>query len=147
MTASGPVGQMSKSTTELPAGRLNSEVDAGEGNTLSSPETNGEGSVANADKATTGRVRNIANARLCAWVIKASSDWTQAILEHAAPNSGESRISKSSSIACEAACRATRPLAVDFELSAGVPAFSFAKSFPASETHSARVAGNPSVTS
>src|ERR1035438_3756371 len=94
MTASGPVGQMSKSTTELPAGRLNSEEDAGEGITLSSPETNGEGSVANADEATTGRVRNIANARFCAWVIKASSDWTQAILEHAAPNSGESRISR-----------------------------------------------------
>src|ERR1019366_3301548 len=85
MTASGPVGQMSKSTTELPAGRLNSEVDAGEGITLSSPETNGEGSVANADKATTGMVRNIANARFCAWVIKASSDWTQAILEHRLP--------------------------------------------------------------
>src|ERR1039457_2745465 len=47
MTASAPVGQMSKSTTEVPAGRLNSEADAGEGITLSSCEVNGEGSVEN----------------------------------------------------------------------------------------------------
>ena len=46
MTASAPVGQMSKSTTEVPAGRLNSELDAGEGVTLSSAVANREGAGA-----------------------------------------------------------------------------------------------------
>jgi hypothetical protein len=111
MTASAPVGQTSKSTTDVPAGRLNSEGDAGEGVTLSSAVVNGEvaeGACANADKARTGRLRNIANARFNAWFIKASSDWTQAILEHAPPNSGKLGILKSSSIAHEDACRVPR---------------------------------------
>src|SRR5580704_18864258 len=73
MTASAPVGQMSKSTTEVPAGRLNSEADAGEGVTLSSAVAKSEGAVgacANTDREITGRVRNRANARICAWEIK-----------------------------------------------------------------------------
>ena len=47
---------------------------------------NGEGSVENAGREITGRVRNSANARICAWVIRASADWIQVILEHVPPN-------------------------------------------------------------
>ena len=93
MTASAPVGHTSKSTTEVPAGRLNSELDAGEGVTLSSAVVKsedacaGEGACANADNARKGRLRNVANARFCVGFIGTSSGGTQAILEHAAPNS------------------------------------------------------------
>ena len=91
MTASAPVGKMSKSTTVVPAGRLSCEGVEGEGVTLSSAVVkveDAEGACANPGSARTGRVRNSANARICAWVIRASADWIQAILEHLPPNSG-----------------------------------------------------------
>src|SRR5580698_5872425 len=46
MTASAPVGHTSKSTTEVPAGRLNSELDEGEGVTLSSAVVKSEDACA-----------------------------------------------------------------------------------------------------
>jgi hypothetical protein len=83
MTASAPVGQMSKSTTDVPAGRLNSEPDAGEGVTLSSTVVKDEDAAgACAYKVRAGRLRKIANARVCAGFIRASGG-TPVILEHA----------------------------------------------------------------